>query len=761
MTGRRSSDPVDTDGAFERRLQEAARSLAPEALPDEVLDARLVESDPNRTWRLTALASVGVLVVALSAFAIRSMQVATATPTPSMSTTISQSPNPTATASVSPQPSAPTVAVTADLILGGSGLEPNVRSSCSNGPDGYSLTVPDGWYTNRARDGIRACQFFDDQPYNLGEVVHSVIRIQVQAGSLNDLLLARDKGNVFEDKTIDLGDGVQARRRTYLPESSPRVAYYVSLAGPLPSPEVEARYLVATLDDFERYDDAAPILEKIVDSLAVSDPWRPHPTRRNIVDALFANTKTCAPAGGEFAISFPASWATGSNAGQCTLFGPGSSALGQVQVEVSDGAFGTVESTVGNEDLVVSGYPGHRLESISDLHQPDPGVKNYQYIVYLGDGRSLGPNLSLSTGNRFGGDYEVNAAVLDRMVSTIRIRNPDADFAAIPYSAPTMNTLYQVAGTSGRITAVSQNCTTTGNRCRNLIWTSTDGLHWSSPGAFPAPKEFSLEAMAAGPNGWVALAGGHAWFSPNGTTWEGVDGSAFVSGQADGGPVYQAEGGCCGADPAAVIATRNGYVAVGAVTCFKCHGRAAVWLSADGHAWRRVPYQSSFEAGPMNDVVELPGGRLVAAGLGAWTSDDGGQTWKSRNLSGEEASVAALLDGDKGLVAIANAIEGTKGIVFTSADGAIWKTNAPAALNSLYVTAATFWNGAVIVAANDYSQFVRGEEPLVMLEESGTNWHRLVVGPDNHGRINRFVALKGMLLALGGRPQAPGIWVHN
>lgn len=759
MSHRRPPDLPESQDAFHRRLQEAARSLAPEPLPDGVLDERLAEPDTTRTWRVAALASAGALVLVISVFAFRALPVATASPTPTASTDASPSGNSSASASASPQPSAspPAVAVTADLILGGSGLDPNPRSYCNNGPDGYELVVPDGWYTNRASDGIRACQFFDDQPFNLGEIVHSVIRLRVEDSSLDDIVLDWESGGVIDEESIDLGQGRHALRRTYPPESSPRVAYFVPLGGTMPPSDARARYLVATLDDSERYETAAPILAEIMDSLSVSDPWRPKPAMADTVDALFADAVTCRPSDGAYTISYPASWSTGSGANECRTFGRSSAQLGQIAVDLSEGAFGMTSPVAGIEDLVVSGYPAYRLEWISDLHKPDPGVHDYRYVVYLGGGHSVGPNLSLSTGNRFGGDYELNVAVLDRMVATLHLRAEAGALAVIPDPHPDLNGLEHIATWNGLAIATTVRCIGYGT-CEQVLWYSTDGLRWQSDGVLPGSGLSGLSALAGTDRGWVALSGGNAWFSADGHTWRRTDGRPFVHGLEDGGPkIHVSEDTCCYVDPRAIVATDRGFVAVGAVTCYKCDERAAVWLSQDGKEWNRIPYQASFDAGPMNAISVLPDGRLLAVGGASWVSDDGGRTWEAHALSNGEATAHALVSLGDEMIAIGMPREPIRGVVWTSTDGINWTLSRPDAMSGLTISAATAWHGSLVVAGADYSQ-ASGDTPVVVLQRVGSAWQRITVEPDDHGVVTALAALGDRLIAVGSRPEPPGVW---
>jgi hypothetical protein len=758
VTDHNTIGPDGQSDAFDRRLQEAARSLAPESLPDGILDVRLADTADPRPRRLIVTGMAGLAAVFFWLVATGTLQVATSTPTPIPSNP-SASPvitSPTPAPSTSP---APPVVVTADLILGGANYGPFGSRSCSNGPDGYSLSVPAGWYTNRARDEFGACQYLDDQPFRVENVVHTVIRLRVERGRLSELLQLRDKSGIHEDATIQLADGTQAMRRVYEPEFNPQVAYFVPLDGTELDPDAEVRYLIATTEDSERYATAAPILAEIVDSVSVNPRWKFEATHRQAVDDLFANAATCTPANDSYTVSYPASWSAGSGDQRCHEFSPNGAATAQVSIEVSEGAYGSFARPIGNEDLVVSGSPAirHELVGVSEL-DPDPSVRTYEFLVYLGNGSEIGPNLRAATGTREGGDYDLNSAILDRMVSTLRLSSPASDFTLVPDPNPDLGGTV-AASRDGLVVTIGSRCSPAGT-CRNPAWSSTDGTHWSSLGDLPGGRDVVVNAMAASDLGWVALGPGHAWFSGDGRDWVRVDGRRFGDGQADGGPTYQAEGGCCGAQPASVIATKNGFVAVGAVTCFKCLGRAAVWLSVDGRSWQRMPYQPSFDAGPMTAVAQLDGGRLVAVGTAAWTSDDDGRSWNGHSLAGEDVRAISLLRAGSGLVAVGGLAEGIQGAVWTSPNGDQWQQALPIEMKGLDITTATVWRGSVLVAGWDESRFLAGN-PLVVFQQRASGWRRLTVAPDDHGRINAFARLNDLLVAVGDAPKTPGIWTRN
>jgi molecular chaperone DnaK len=156
------------------------------------------------------------------------------------------------------------------------------------------------------------------------------------------------------------------------------------------------------------------------------------------------------------------------------------------------------------------------------------------------------------------------------------------------------------------------------------VWTSADGRTWSrvpADGAvFGGPSVQMMSAVTIGGPGLVAVgsdfaevaADGAVWTSPDGLTWTRVlhDPAVF------GGPRNQEMVGVAAGGP--------GLVAVGRDDSGEA-GDAAVWASADGFTWARVPEVAIF-GGPLNQEmrgVAAGGPGLVAVGLER--NPDGGE----------------------------------------------------------------------------------------------------------------------------------------
>ena len=118
-----------------------------------------------------------------------------------------------------------------------------------------------------------------------------------------------------------------------------------------------------------------------------------------------------------------------------------------------------------------------------------------------------------------------------------------------------------------------------------LLWASRDGRTWID---VVDPEMDSVTAVAAGPGGFVAAgqagSGAAVWFSADGETWEKDSDGAFTS-PADLRLVSAA-------------ATSAGYVVVGndgQCLSTSCPDQdIAIWTSADGRSWSRVPSADLF-----------------------------------------------------------------------------------------------------------------------------------------------------------------------
>ena len=215
------------------------------------------------------------------------------------------------------------------------------------------------------------------------------------------------------------------------------------------------------------------------------------------------------------------------------------------------------------------------------------------------------------------------------------------------------------------------------------VWTSADGLTWSrvphDGSVFGGPSEQVMVRVAAGGPGMVAIgwdfSGGDedaaVWTSTDGLTWTRVAHDEVVF------------GGAAGQEMRAITAGGPGLVIVGS----DMSGGdldAAVWASSDGLTWSRVPHDEAALGGP--DAQEMWG--VVAGGPGVvavghdqsgeewdaavWTSADG-LTWSrvphDESVFGGPGDqwMVGVTAGGPGLVAV-----GQETVSVTDQNAAVW-----------------------------------------------------------------------------------------
>jgi hypothetical protein len=278
-------------------------------------------------------------------------------------------------------------------------------------------------------------------------------------------------------------------------------------------------------------------------------------------------------------------------------------------------------------------------------------------------------------------DEDLNGAV---WVSTDGYTWVRSDEDAV-LGGPGLQYVRSVASTGEGLIAVGQDDMLVPGDLDGAVWLSEDGVTWSrllELIVFGGPGLQGLSAVLAWPSGLVAVgldgSGGDfdaaVWLSPDdkGFFWTGLNAPA-LGGVGDQGIMDVAAGG-------------PGLVAVGT------DGSggdldAAVWVSADGHTWTRVPHDESIFGGDNAQAmvaIAAAGTTLIAGGLdqtrngtkaAVWTSADGYLWARLSDPSFDEAgaqeiaSLAAL-----GQLVIAVGSEGTTG----SQDAAVW-VGSPAA----------------------------------------------------------------------------------
>ena len=148
------------------------------------------------------------------------------------------------------------------------------------------------------------------------------------------------------------------------------------------------------------------------------------------------------------------------------------------------------------------------------------------------------------------------------------------------------------------------------------IWETTGRAEWTRTGALPDVA--SIDRVAGGARGWVALGDIRAWTSADGQTWaKGVP-----------GPDVDSD----------AIVDDAGYVAVGFVgslpgeTCGDQRPFAGhTWTSADGKIWERMPVTNEFKAAMVTKLLVVD---RTLVGYGQRVKGDDGNGLPGRGLDG-------------------------------------------------------------------------------------------------------------------------------
>jgi hypothetical protein len=152
-------------------------------------------------------------------------------------------------------------------------------------------------------------------------------------------------------------------------------------------------------------------------------------------DALFLDRDDCENREDGYRLQFPDDWWTNTAIGDvqpCSWFSPTFYEVddaGEVPdeiaivIEYSEGDFGSFEQSISRHSLVVGGtQSAFRVEYRGAAGEGGMMPAEWRQLIYqvvLGPTPEEGPNLRVSTSTDAGGDYELNKAVLDRIMAAI------------------------------------------------------------------------------------------------------------------------------------------------------------------------------------------------------------------------------------------------------------------------------------------------------------------------------------------------------
>ena len=147
-------------------------------------------------------------------------------------------------------------------------------------------------------------------------------------------------------------------------------------------------------------------------------------------DALFLERDECQNLQDGYQLVFPEEWYTNTeirDVPACSWFSPGFYTVAgdelpdEIAIEIFwlDGARGYLGEPMSRDEGMIAGQSAARIEIGDTSDDPDGDGTMYEYVVQLGPPGEEGPTLVARTDTDMGGDYELNKAVLDRIMATM------------------------------------------------------------------------------------------------------------------------------------------------------------------------------------------------------------------------------------------------------------------------------------------------------------------------------------------------------
>ena len=188
-------------------------------------------------------------------------------------------------------------------------------------------------------------------------------------------------------------------------------------AEPTPSPTVEPE----ESDDSDVEPTASPSADTDGELTVAPNPD---------ADALFLDRDECINRQDGYQLQFPDDWWTNTEIARfpaCVWFSPTFYEVtdqtrrpDEIAIEIFwvGGDYGWTTEEFSRAEGLIGTQRGVRVEIAGTQEDPATGT-TYLYVVQLGPTSEEGPNLVARTDTSMGGDYELNKAVLDRIMTTI------------------------------------------------------------------------------------------------------------------------------------------------------------------------------------------------------------------------------------------------------------------------------------------------------------------------------------------------------
>lgn len=149
-------------------------------------------------------------------------------------------------------------------------------------------------------------------------------------------------------------------------------------------------------------------------------------------DGLFVDADTCTSPEGDYTVTYPDSWYTNTEVAgvsACSWFSPVFYDLNDdgsrpeeiaIEIGVFTGAVGFIWADLYTEAITIDGVEARRTETgmTKDPETPTDEFQ-YSYLARFAPDTTAGRKLSASTGTEYGGGYDLNKAVLDRIMASL------------------------------------------------------------------------------------------------------------------------------------------------------------------------------------------------------------------------------------------------------------------------------------------------------------------------------------------------------
>jgi hypothetical protein len=276
-----------------------------------------------------------------------------------------------------------------------------------------------------------------------------------------------------------------------------------------------------------------------------------------------------------------------------------------------------------------------------------------------------------------------------------------------------------------------------------------------------------MESVTAGGPGLVAVGsdGSNAavWTSADGTTWNRVPHDDAVFGGSGATTMLSVTMGGPGLVAVGYEGSRFGGPEPDAL--------AAVWTSADGLTWSRVPLDESIFGGWMKGVT-AGGPGLVAvgaegSGAAVWTSADGA-TWSRvaqdieifGSPGGQGYGMTSVTVGGPGLVAVGSNVDVGGVAVWTSVDGIAWSRVPDKTLTSTFSPEGFMWSvtagGPGLVAVG-----FDGPNAAVWTSEDAITWSQILHDETTFGGLGDLLMSMNSVTTSGEGLVAVGVGGHG